>query len=165
VIHSAGLNIIGTFDSINIDSIRNSVEVNLLGFLPIVQHCIPYWQKTKTGRLVVITSIFSQFARKGRLPYVIAKHGLVGLVKTLSLEFAPWCLVNAVAPGYIDTKLTRQNNNEETIKKIEKNIPIGTLGNSEQIAKMVEFLVSEENTYTTGQEITIDGGYSAGGFQ
>ena len=165
VIHSAGLNVVGNFEYSEQSDIKKSVEANLLGFLPIVDHCIPYWQKTGTGRLVIISSLYSQFARRGRLPYVIAKHGLLGTVKTLSIEFAPWCLVNAVAPGYIDTPMTRKNNPENIIAEIESNIPMGKLGHPTQVARAVEFLASGNNTYITGQEIIVDGGYSAGGFQ
>jgi 3-oxoacyl-[acyl-carrier protein] reductase len=165
VIHSAGLNVVGNFEYSEQSDIKKSVEANLLGFLPIVDHCIPHWQKTGTGRLVIISSLYSQFARRGRLPYVISKHGLLGVVKTLSIEFAPWCLVNAVAPGYIDTPMTRKNNPPNIIEEIESNIPMGKLGNPDQVARAVEFLASEDNTYITGQEIIVDGGYSAGGFQ
>jgi 3-oxoacyl-[acyl-carrier protein] reductase len=165
VIHSAGLNVVGNFEYSEQSNIKKSVEANLLGFLPIVDHCIPYWQKTGTGRLVIISCLYSQFARRGRLPYVISKHGLLGAVKTLSIEFAPWCLVNAVAPGYIDTPMTRKNNPPNIIEEIESNIPMGKLGNPDQVARAVEFLASEDNTYITGQEIIVDGGYSAGGFQ
>jgi 3-oxoacyl-[acyl-carrier protein] reductase len=165
VIHSAGLNVVGNFEYSEQSDIKKSVEANLLGFLPIVDHCIPYWQKTGIGRLVIISSLYSQFARRGRLPYVISKHGLLGVVKTLSIEFAPWCLVNAVAPGYIDTSMTRKNNPPNIIEEIESNIPMGKLGNPDQVARAVEFLASGDNTYITGQEIIVDGGYSAGGFQ
>lgn len=165
IIHSAGLNQVGDFETLNDIQIQSSVQANLLGFLPIVRQMIPHWKNTKSGRVVIVSSLYSQFARRGRLPYVISKHGLIGVTKTLSLEFAPWCLVNAVAPGYIDTAMTRKNNSEETIKEIESNIPMGSLGDPDQVARAVEFLASEENTYITGQELIVDGGYSAGGFQ
>lgn len=165
IIHSAGLNQVGDFETLNDIQIQSSVQANLLGFLPIIRKMIPYWKSTETGRVVIVSSLYSQFARRGRLPYVISKHGLIGVTKTLSLEFAPWCLVNAVAPGYIDTAMTRKNNSEETIREIESNIPMGSLGDPDQVARAVEFLASKENTYITGQELIVDGGYSAGGFQ
>ena len=166
VIHSAGYNVPGAFETLDLDSIEKSVRTNLLGFLPIVQSNIEYWKTTGTGRVVVISSLYGFLSRYGRMPYVISKHGLIGFVKTLAIELGSiGATVNAVTPGYINTKMTSKNNTPETIEKIVKGIPVGRMGTPEEIADAVAFLASEQNTYINGHELVVDGGYSIGGFQ
>ena len=138
----------------------------MLGFLPIVQSNIEYWKTTGTGRVVVISSLYGFLSRYGRMPYVISKHGLIGFVKTLAIELGSiGATVNAVTPGYINTKMTSKNNTPETIEKIVKGIPVGRMGTPEEIADAVAFLASEQNTYINGHDLVVDGGYSIGGFQ
>lgn len=166
IIHCAGFNLPGKFEYTSISDIEQSVQANLLGFLPIVKNNIHHWRQTGTGRLVIISSLYGFFARDGRLPYVMSKHGLIGLVKTLAIELGPYgTRVNAVSPGYINTKMTSKNNTEETIAKLVSGIPAGRMGTPEEVAKAVKFLASEDNTYINGQDLIVDGGYSAGGFQ
>ena len=166
IIHCAGVNVPGYLETLPIENIEQSVQANLLGFLPIVKNHIPYWRNTGTGRLVIISSLYGFFARAGRLPYVISKHGLVGLVKTLAIELGPdGTRVNAVSPGYINTKMTSKNNSIETIAKLVSGIPAGRMGTPEEIAQAVAFLASENNTYINGHDLVVDGGYSIGGFQ
>lgn len=166
IIHCAGFNLPGKLEYTSVSSIEQSVQTNLLGFLPIVKNNIHHWRQTGTGRLVVVSSLYGFFARDGRLPYVMSKHGLVGLVKTLAIELGPYgTRVNAVSPGYINTKMTSKNNTEETIAKLVSGIPAGRMGTPEEVAKAVKFLASEENTYINGHDLIVDGGYSAGGFQ
>ncbi|HVO30167.1 MAG TPA: SDR family oxidoreductase, partial [bacterium] len=84
-----------------------------------------------------------------------------GLTRSLSLELAPHgVLVNAVAPGYVETDMTRKNNSPAEIAAIEKSIPLGRLAKPEEIAEVVAFLCSEKNTYVTGQTLVVDGGYT-----
>lgn len=166
LVHSAGLNIVGLLEDREISDVELALQTNLLGFLHIVKKLIPYWKSTKQGKIVVISSLYGFTARKGRIPYVISKHGLMGSVKTLAIELAPYnVLVNAVSPGYVNTKMTSKNNDSETIKKLVQGIPLGRMGSPEEIAKVVSFLVGNSNTYISGQDIIIDGGYSIGGFQ
>lgn len=166
IIHSAGMNAPGLFVESDISDIEESVQANLLGFLPIVKSNIPYWRETGTGRLVVVSSLYGFTARVGRLPYVISKHGLIGAVKTLAIELGPYgVMVNAVTPGYINTKMTSKNNSVETIEKLTQGIPVGRMGTPKEIARAVKFLASEDNTYINGHDLVVDGGYSIGGFQ
>jgi len=166
IIHCAGYNVPGAFETLELDDLEKSVHTNLLGFLPIVQSNIEYWKTTGTGRVVVISSLYGFLSRFGRMPYVISKHGLIGFVKTLAIELGSiGATVNAVTPGYINTKMTSKNNTPETIEKIVKGIPIGRMGTPVEIADAVAFLASEQNTYINGHDLVVDGGYSIGGFQ
>jgi 3-oxoacyl-[acyl-carrier protein] reductase len=106
------------------------------------------------------------FGRQGRLAYSASKHALLGITRTLAIELAKYNVaVNSVSPGYIMTKMTKKNNSVDVIKQLENNIPLQRLGKSEEVADLVYYLASESNSYLTGQNIVIDGGYSAGGFQ
>lgn len=166
VVHSGGLNHPKPFDELTEVEIKESLEANVLGFLHVIRRCLPHWKEKRFGRVVVISSLYGFLGRNGRLPYVMSKHALNGAVKTLAIELAGMgVLVNSVSPGYIETKLTRKNNNEDTIRRFESAIPVGRLGAPEDIAKVVFFLCSSDNQYLTGQDIVVDGGYSVGGFQ
>lgn len=166
VVHSSGLNVVGQLEERSISDIELAISTNLIGFLQIVKALIPYWKLKNKGKIVVISSLYGFTARSGRLPYVVSKHGLIGAVKTLAIELAKYgVLTNAVSPGYINTKMTSKNNSLEVIEKIIKGIPQQKLGSPTDIAKVVSFLVSDNNTYINGQDIIVDGGYSIGGFQ
>lgn len=166
LIHCAGFNVPKEFSSLNIDEIQRSIDVNLNGFLHVASKCLPYWQKRRGAHILVISSLYATFGRRGRLPYVMSKHALNGVVKTLAIELAEFgVLVNALSPGYIATKMTFANNNEEILEKLTRGIPLRRLGRPDEIAKLARFLCSSQNSYLTGQNITVDGGFSAGGFQ
>jgi len=166
IVHCAGHNNPKTFENLSTDEIDHNLQINLLGFLPIVRNNIDHWRVTGTGRLIIISSLYGQYGRQGRLAYSISKHGLVAVTKTLAIELAPLgVMVNAVSPGYIQTRMTVKNNTPDVIDRLVKGIPVGRLGQPREIAALVSFLASADNTYITGQDIAVDGGYTAGGFQ
>lgn len=166
LIHSGGVNQPKLFEELTDNEIRESLNVNLHGFLTVTKNCLPYWQIQSFGRVVVISSLYGFLARKGRLPYVMSKHALSGAVKTLAIELAPYgVLVNALSPGYIDTNMTHKNNSPENISKFISGIPLGRMGLPEDIAEVASFLCSPNNRYLTGQDLVVDGGFSIGGFQ
>ena len=117
--------------------------------------------KNNYGRIVNITSIWSKVSRPGRSLYSLTKWGIVGLTKTLSVELAENnILVNAVGPGFTLTELTASTNTPEEIEKISSMIPMKRMAQPEEIANLVLFLCSDLNSYVTGQNIIIDGGYT-----
>ena len=165
LVHSAGLNNPKVFAELSAAEIAESLQVNVQGFLKVLKHVEPHL-RAHGGRVLVISSIYGFLSRRGRLPYSISKHGLVGAVKTLAIELGPHgVLVNALSPGFIMTKLTTKNNSPEMIDKIRGWIPAGRLGTAEEIAEVAWFLCSPANTYINGADIVADGGFSIGGFQ
>jgi 3-oxoacyl-[acyl-carrier protein] reductase len=163
LVHSAGLNNPKRFAELTDAEIRESYEANVEGFLRVARWAIPDLA-AQQGRIVVISSIFGFLSRIGRLPYCMSKHALVGIMKTLALELAEeGVLVNAVSPGYIDTRLTRANNDASTIARLVAAVPMQRLGTPTDIAEVVYFLGSAGNRYMTGQDIVIDGGFSIDG--
>ena len=114
--------------------------------------------KNKWGRIVNITSIVGLIGNPGQANYCASKAGMVGLTKSLAKELASRnILVNAVAPGFIQTRMTDELN-EDQQKAIMDQIPLGTFGQPEDIAGAVSFLCSEEAKYITGQTIEVTGG-------
>jgi NAD(P)-dependent dehydrogenase (short-subunit alcohol dehydrogenase family) len=163
LIHSAGVNHPKRFIDLSDAEIAESFSANVEGFLRVVRRVMPELVRAN-GRIVVLSSIFGFLSRIGRLPYSMSKHALVGVVKTLALEYAAdGVLVNAVSPGYIDTRLTRANNDSATIARLEAAIPLGRMGSPDEIAELVFFLGSEANRYISGQDVVIDGGFSIDG--
>lgn len=166
LIHSGGMNNPKLFEDLRDDEIRESLDANVHGFLTVARKILPYWKRKQWGRLVIISSLYGFLARKGRLPYVMSKHALNGIVKTLAIELASdGVLVNALSPGYIATKLTYKNNAPDVIERLVSSIPVGRMGDPRDIAEVALFLASPENCYINGQDIVVDGGYSAGAFQ
>jgi 3-oxoacyl-[acyl-carrier protein] reductase len=163
LVHSAGMNRPQRFLELTDAEISESFEANVAGFLHVARRVIPELTAER-GRIVVLSSIFGFLSRVGRLPYSMSKHALVGIVKTLALELAEeGVLVNAVSPGYIDTGLTRANNDTATIARLTASIPLQRLGVPGDVAELVYFLGSDENRYITGQDVVIDGGFSVDG--
>ena len=117
--------------------------------------------KRNWGRIVNIASIWGAVTRPGRLSYSTSKMALLGINKTLAVEWAKNnVLVNAVSPGFTLTELTKTTNTEEEINIIKNKIPQNRLAFPEEIARGVLFLSSNLNSYIVGQNLIIDGGYT-----
>ena len=166
LIHSAGWNDPKPFQDVSYSDIDKANSINFIGFYRVIQHLLPGFKKNQNGHIVALSSLYDTFARSNRLPYVMSKHALNGLIRTLAIELGPFNIkVNTVSPGFVDTKMTRKNNPPEIISNFEDKIPLGRLALPKEIANVTYFLCSQENTYITGQGIIVDGGYSVGGFQ
>jgi 3-oxoacyl-[acyl-carrier protein] reductase len=164
-IHCAGINNPKPYLDCNETSILNSMNINAFSFLYIIQELSFYFTDHNT-KILAISSIYGSISRLGRLEYNASKSALNGIIKSLSLELAPrGIVINAISPGFIETSLTFQNNSKKTIDEIISNIPLGRLGQPNEIAWYVKFLCASQNMYLTGQNIIIDGGYLIGGFQ
>jgi len=118
-------------------------------------------KKNNWGRIVNITSIWGNVTKEYRASYSSSKFALDGMTVALAAEVASMgILANSVAPGFIDTDLTQKVLGDKGIKEIKNIIPIKRLGKPTEVASFISFLVSEENTYISGQNIMIDGGFS-----
>ncbi len=160
LINNAGINILGSIQDLDEQSIKETVQVNLLAPLKIIRKVVPGMIKKGSGKIVNVGSIWGIITKPGRISYTMTKSGIGGLTRSMSVELAPSnILVNCVAPGYVNTELTRRNNSQKELKKIARSIPLGRLADPVEVAELVGFLCSEKNTYITGQTIAIDGGY------
>ncbi len=134
------------------------IAVNLKGVFNCTKAAIRPMMKSRKGRIVNIASVVGQMGNAGQANYSASKGGVISLTKTCAREFASRnILVNAIAPGFIRTRMTEALS-EEQKKKLLELIPLGRLGEPEDIAKVALFLCSEESSYITGHIVSVNGG-------
>jgi 3-oxoacyl-[acyl-carrier protein] reductase len=161
LVNNAGTNRNNPIDEINEDDYDLLLDVNLKAPFLMTRYISKRMKEANYGRVVNIASIWSIKSRPGRTAYTITKSGIVGLTKTSSIELAPFnTLVNAVSPGFTMTELTMKTLPEKEFNELKSIVPAQRFAQPEEIAKLVLFLVSDLNTYTTGQNIAIDGGFA-----
>ena len=161
LINNAGINRIDNFTDVKIKDFDEIYRVNLRTPLLLSQTVVPYMLTKKWGRIINISSIFGKVSKEKRTSYSASKFGLDGITAAMSAELSQNnILVNSVGPGFISTDMTKTILGESGIKEVERQIPIGRLGNVKEIASLVCWLASDSNTYLTGQNIMIDGGFT-----
>jgi len=134
------------------------IAVNLKGVFNVTKAAIRPMMKARQGRIVNIASVVGQMGNAGQVNYSASKGGVISLTKTCAREFASRnILVNAIAPGFIRTRMTDALT-EDQKKKLLDLIPLGRLGEPEDIAKVALFLCSEEASYITGHIVSVNGG-------
>ena len=162
LINNAGVNKIDSIHEISENDWDWMNEVNLRGPFLITRSVSKIMKKQGYGKIVNIASVFSIVSRAKRAAYSTAKWGLVGFTKAIAHDLAPHnILVNAVSPGFVDTELTRRILGEKEIEKLVSSIPQKRLADAGEIAKAILFLTSDHNTYITGQNIIVDGGFTS----
>ncbi len=161
LVNNAGINILATTPQIRDEDLDAMFRTNLLAPMRLIRALSPGMAERNYGRIVNISSIWSEISKAGRVMYSTTKSGINGMTRSMAVEFArKGILVNSVAPGYVNTELTRKNNSEEDLKLIAETIPMGRLAEPAEIARLVFFLCSGNNSYITGQTLFIDGGFS-----
>lgn len=162
LINNAGINVLNRIEDIKQDTVAEMLNVNLVAPLELIKCCVPYMKSGKWGRIVNISSIWGVNSKEFRTLYSATKFALNGITKALSRELGEFnILVNAVCPGYVNTELTNKNIPLAEQEKIKATIPLRRFAEPVEIARLIKFLVSEDNTYITGQAIIIDGGFLA----
>lgn len=160
LINNAGVNEPQWIDQMTDENIAETMQVNLVAPMKLVRAVVGGMKKRKWGRIVNISSMFGIIARGKQALYAATKHGLNGVTKGLALELAPHnILVNSVCPGFTATDLVLRNPPGK-IRALAADVPLGRLAKPVEIARLVSFLISEKNTYITGESILIDGGYT-----
>ena len=162
LVNNAGINDIHDIDAVTDDELRRMMDINLISPMRLIRGVVPNMKRQKYGRIVNIGSIWGVAGKPGRTVYAATKHGIHGVTQTLAVELAPYnILVNTVCPGFTLTELTYKNNSAEQRQEIAKDIPMGRMAEPEEQARAVCFLAGTENTYITGQQLVVDGGYSS----
>jgi 3-oxoacyl-[acyl-carrier protein] reductase len=139
---------------------REVIDVNLTGTWRAAQAAVRRMRTRRAGSVVVMTSIVGQRGNIGQANYAASKAALIGMTRTLAKEAAAYGIrVNAVAPGYVATRLTEVLDDQLTQGLLDAT-PLGRLGEPEDIAGPVAFLCSEESGYVTGTVVNVDGGLS-----
>ncbi len=160
LVNCAGENTPARLSDVSDQHIMQTLQVNFLSAFQLTRVLAPAMASRGWGRIVNVSSCYSALAREGRGPYSASKAALDALTRTVAVEFGrSGVLINSVCPGFVDTELTRRNNPREKIESLEASTALGRLGRPEEVAELVSFLVSDRNSYMTGQCVIIDGGF------
>ena len=160
LVNNAGENVLGTIAALPDADLHRMMQTNALSAWSLVRRFAGPMAAAGWGRIVNVASIYGIKSRAARGAYTASKAALIGLTKTAAIEYgAGNVLVNAIAPGFVDTELTRRNNTPEQIAALCERVPLRRLASTDEIAVLAAWLGGENNTYVTGQTVAIDGGF------
>jgi 3-oxoacyl-[acyl-carrier protein] reductase len=145
----------GDWDKMDDSQVDRTLAVNLKGPLHCIQTVAPLMLKQRFGRIINITSTYAILGAAGIAAYAAAKAGVISLTKSFAREFAPYITVNAVAPGNVDTQMTREAGNEVNNWAI-RTTPLQRLARPEEIAEAISYLACAD--FVTAHVLVIDGG-------
>lgn len=164
VVNNAGINpndALGTPEDVDSDAVDGVLDVNLRGAFRTINAATPHLRAAE-GAIVNVASVAGLVGLPRQHPYVASKHGLVGITKSMAMDFAPDVRVNAVAPGYVATDLTEPLQETEHLRQsILDRTPLERFADPIEIAGPVVFLASEAASFVTGETIAADGGWTA----
>lgn len=140
------------------EDFKSIIDVNLVGTFNMTKNVANYMMKAREGKIINISSVVGISGNAGQSNYSASKAGIIGFTKSLAKELASRnILVNAIAPGFIETDMTNVLT-DDTKEKILNQIPLKREGTAQEVANVVKFLASNDSSYITGQVINIDGG-------
>ena len=140
------------------DQWNSVIETNLTSLYRVTKSVVKDMMKARTGRIVNIGSIVGLMGNAGQSNYSATKSGLLGFTKSLARELSSRNInVNAVSPGFIDTDMTKALSDDQ-IESLTKNIPLGRIASPDEVSSVVAFLLSDDSSYITGENINVNGG-------
>lgn len=161
LVNNAGINKIASFTEIDPGDFLAIQQVNVFAPFRLCQSAIPAMRARNWGRIVNLSSIWGKISKAQRGSYSASKFAIDGLTVALAAEYAAdGILANSVAPGFVDTELTRRVLGERGIESIVATVPGRRLGRPDEIARLVLWLASDDNSYVSGQNIAVDGGFT-----
>ena len=161
LINNAAINIIEDQSVLTSGDYEKIEKINLKVPFMISREVAIIMAKSNTGKIINISSIWSVITKKKRTLYTTMKSALNGLTRSMAIEWAEDnILINSISPGFVNTELTQKSLDAEEIKELSQQIPLKRFAQPQEIAEIVSFLCSNKNTYITGQNIIIDGGFT-----
>lgn len=165
VVNNAGINpsgALGQPEDVSDDAFEQVIAVNLKGAFRCARAGAEFLAESDGGSIVNVASVGGLVGLPRQHPYVASKHGLVGLTRSMALDWAPDVRVNAVAPGYVATDLTSELREQEHLREsILDRTPLERFGKPTEIGAPVAFLASDASSFVTGTTLTVDGGWTA----
>ncbi|MCG2633761.1 MAG: 3-oxoacyl-ACP reductase FabG [Gammaproteobacteria bacterium] len=162
LVNNAGITRDGLLMRMGSDDWDDIIETNLSSVYRMSKACLRGMSKARWGRIISIGSVVGAMGNAGQTNYAAAKAGLIGFSRSLAKEVGSRGItVNAVAPGFIETDMTRALGDEQRDALLQ-NVPLQRLGSCEEVAKVVAFLASESAGYITGETVHINGGLYMG---
>lgn len=159
IIHNSGNSYYGLITDMSDEDVQRMVQLHVTTPVLLTKKLLPPMIRKKSGNIVVVSSIWGLTGASCEVVYSMVKGGQNAFVKALAKELAPSGVrVNAVAPGAIRTHML-QSFSEEELKKMEEEIPLGRVGEPNEVAQTVSFLLSDAASYITGQIISVNGGW------
>ncbi len=158
LINNAGINMDNLSLRMKEEEWKKVIDINLTSTFLLSKYTIKKMLKNKFGRIVNITSVVGHTGNLGQSNYAATKAGIIGMTKSLAIEYAKKNItLNCVSPGFIQSRMT--DNISESVKAVlTSRIPMGRLGNGEDVANSVVFLSSDQASYITGETIHVNGG-------
>jgi 3-oxoacyl-[acyl-carrier protein] reductase len=159
IVHCGGMSHYGLLVDLKQEEAEALINVHVLNPLLLTKELLPKLLKKGSGNIIVISSIWGQTGASCEVAYSMVKGAQIAFVKSLNKEVAlNGIRVNAIAPGAIETKMLEGFTKDE-IDQLAYEIPMGRLGQPEEIAKVVAFLLSDDSSYITGQVLAVNGGW------
>ena len=161
LVNNVGIVLFGPLEEHSISDYSKSLNINLLGSFITSRILITDMIKRGSGSIINMSSINGINPGIGIGAYPASKAGIISMTQQMAIEWGKFGIrVNCISPGFIDTELTRRILGEEGMQDLALSVPAQRVGHVEEIARFVLWLASEENTYISGQNIAIDGGFS-----
>lgn len=161
LVNNAGINVNAPFVEVSAEDFLIIHQVNVFAPFLLCQAAIPGMKRKGWGRIVNVSSIWGKISKEQRASYSASKFAIDGLTVSLAAEHsADGILANSVAPGFIDTELTHRMLGDGGIETLVAAVPARRLGRADEVAQLVLWLASQDNTFVAGQNIAIDGGFT-----
>jgi NAD(P)-dependent dehydrogenase (short-subunit alcohol dehydrogenase family) len=165
LVNNAGIALSGPAHQFSSEAWLRTFSVNVHAPFLLTQFCLPAMRSALWGRIINIASVSGMRAGTGRLAYGTSKAALIAMTQQIAVESATWGITaNAVAPGGVETELSRGFHAPEDRERILGRIPARRYGTTGEIGATVAFLASEDAAYITGQVLAVDGGFTCAGF-
>ena len=160
IVNNAGVALVDLFDNVSDERVRKLFEINLFSPMNIVRKILPGMLSKKNGVIINISSVFGKVGGSCEVDYSATKAALIGFTKALAKEVGPAGVrVNCICPGIIDTEMNG-NLSFDDIEELCDEVPLSRMGEPEEVASAVAFLVSDKAKYITGTVLDVNGGWN-----